>query len=150
MRQVAALSIHISGVCTVTVRSRPSDSAPSTSSTNATAGLASARRRLSHAVGSIGVTLRPSVASWMTRPSCSRTCRPSSKVSSSSWLAATRSTAGGFSAGVHRGANRGDVALERDRDQAAADLVLLDECDVGGLERRIARLYRRYDSLGFD
>ena len=38
------------------------------------------------------------------------------------------------------GQDGGDVALERDRDQAAADLVLLNERDVGGLERRVARL----------
>ena len=35
--------------------------------------------------------------------------------------------AAGFGAGVDRGANGRDVALERDRHQAAADLVLLDE-----------------------
>src|SRR5258708_3618608 len=58
--------------------------------------------------------------------------------------------AGGFGAGIHRGANRGDVTLEGDGDQAAADLVLFDEGDIRGLECRVARLDGRDDALGFD
>src|SRR5258706_15138600 len=58
--------------------------------------------------------------------------------------------AGCFGAGVNGGADGGDVAAQRDRDQAASDLVLLDEGDVRGLERRVAGLDCCYDSLGFD
>src|SRR5690348_2225740 len=48
--------------------------------------------------------------------------------------------AAGLGAGVDRGADGGDVALERDRDQPATDLVLLDERHVRRLQRRVARL----------
>jgi len=58
--------------------------------------------------------------------------------------------AAGFGAGVDGGAYRGDVAAQRDRHQPAADLVLLDERHVGGLESRVARFDRRDDAFGFD
>src|SRR5262245_7367427 len=57
---------------------------------------------------------------------------------------------GGLSPGIDGRADGGDIALERDRHQAAADLVRLDELDVGGLEGRIARLDRGHDALGLD
>src|SRR4051812_172571 len=54
----------------------------------------------------------------------------------------------GFGAGVDRSADGGDVAAEGDRDQAAADLVLLDELHVRCLQRRVARLDGGDESLG--
>ena len=56
----------------------------------------------------------------------------------------------GFGAGIDGGANGGDIALERDRHQAAANLVLLDERDIGGLEGRVTRFDRGHDALGLD
>src|SRR5207245_6567540 len=59
-------------------------------------------------------------------------------------------TAGGFSACIDGGANGRHVATESDGHQAAADLVLLDELDVGRLERCIAGLDGGDDAFGFD
>jgi hypothetical protein len=56
----------------------------------------------------------------------------------------------GFRAGIDRGANSGDIAAQRDRHEARAHLVLLDELDVSGLERRIARFDRGDQTLGLD
>ena len=58
--------------------------------------------------------------------------------------------AAGFGAGVDGRANGGHVAVERDGDQAAADLVLLDEVHVGRLQRRVHGLDGRHDALGLD
>jgi hypothetical protein len=57
---------------------------------------------------------------------------------------------GGFGAGVDRGADGGYVTFQGDRDQPAADLVLLVELHVGRLERRVAGLDGRHDAFGFD
>src|SRR6185437_9698844 len=56
----------------------------------------------------------------------------------------------GFGPGVDRGADSGDVTLEGDRDQAAADLVLLDERNVRGFKGGVEGLDGRHDALGFD
>src|SRR6185437_13482473 len=56
----------------------------------------------------------------------------------------------GFGAGVNRRADRGDISAKGDGDEAAADLVLLDELDVRRLEGRVAGFDRRDDSFGFD
>src|SRR6185312_4106942 len=56
----------------------------------------------------------------------------------------------GLCAGVNRGTDSGDVAPKGDRDQAAADLVLLDELHVRRLEGRVAGFDGCDDSLGFD
>src|SRR4051812_22766459 len=55
-----------------------------------------------------------------------------------------------FSAGIDGSADGGDVTAEGDGYQAAADLVLLDELDVGGFERCIARLDGGHDAFTFD
>jgi hypothetical protein len=57
---------------------------------------------------------------------------------------------GGFGACIDGGADGGDIAFERNRDQAAADLVLLDELHVRCLEGRIARFDGGDDAFGFD
>src|SRR5437868_7057722 len=57
---------------------------------------------------------------------------------------------GCLSTGIDGGANRRYVAAECDGHQAAADLVLLDEFDVGRLQRCIARLDGGDDAFGFD
>src|SRR5688500_12659082 len=57
---------------------------------------------------------------------------------------------GGLGAGVDRGAHGGDVAAQGDRDQAAADLALVDEPHVGGLEGRVARLDGGDDAARLD
>ena len=59
-------------------------------------------------------------------------------------------TAAGFGTGIHRGAHGGDIAAHRDRHESAANLMLVDERDVGRLQRRIQRLDRRNNPLGFD
>mgnify|MGYP000028131173 CR=1 FL=1 len=47
-----------------------------------------------------------------------------------------------FRAGIHRGANRGNVAPEGDRDETRADLVLFNEHHIGRLQRRELREHR--------
>src|SRR5690348_10973704 len=74
------------------------------------------------------------------------TMRPRNHVDADDLADAT----GGFGTGVDRRADGRDVALERDRHEPAADLVLLNELHVRRLQRRIACLNGRYDALGFD
>jgi hypothetical protein len=58
--------------------------------------------------------------------------------------------AGGFCAGIDGGANGGDITLESDGDQAAADLVLFDKSDIRRFEGGIARFDSGHDALGLN
>ena len=59
-------------------------------------------------------------------------------------------TARRFSAGVDGGTHCRDITTKGDRDQAAADLVLLDEFYVRRFQRCVAGFDCCDDSLGFD
>ena len=58
--------------------------------------------------------------------------------------------AGGVCAGVHSGFDAADVALDDDGDEAAADLDLTAELDVGGFGHRVGGFDATDVAFGFD